>query len=113
MQEVGLSTLYAIALDYLPIQASTVPCERVFSSSAEMDTKRRNRIHPVLMEALQMVKFSLKTDRLNFTEGLITLECDMVDNVSEVDLLGALVGKDQAVGMDAIIAALGQDDEDD
>ena len=105
--------LYAITLDYLPIQASTVPCERVFSSSAEMDTKRRNRIHPVLMEALQMVKFSLKTDRLNFTEGLITLECDMVDNVSEVDLLGALVGKDQAVGMDAIIAALGQDDEDD
>ena len=59
-----------------------------------------------------MVKFSLKNDRLNFTEGLITLECDMVDNVPEVDLLEALFGKNSAVGMDAIIAALGQDDED-
>ena len=40
-------------------------------------------------------------------------ECDMVDNMSEADLLGALFGKDLAVGMDAVIAALGQDDEDD
>ena len=112
MQETGLSTLYVIVLDHLLIQASAVPCKRVFSSSAETDTKRHNRIHPVLMEALQMVKFSLKNDRLNFTEGLITLECDMVDNVPEVDLLEPLLGKDSAVGMDAIIAALGQDDED-
>jgi hypothetical protein len=36
------STLFAIALDYLPIQASTVSCKCVFSSSAEMDTKRHN-----------------------------------------------------------------------
>jgi hypothetical protein len=113
MQETGLSTLYAIALDHLPIQASAVPCERIFSSSAETDTKRRNQTHPVLMEALQMVKFSLKNDRLNFMEGLITPECDMVDSIPEVDLLGALFGKDPAAGMDAVIAALGQDDEDD
>jgi len=32
--------LYAMALDYLPIQASSVPSECVFSSSAETDTKR-------------------------------------------------------------------------
>jgi hypothetical protein len=50
-------TLYAIALDFLPIQASSVPSERVFSSSAETDTLRRNRIKPILMEALQMLKF--------------------------------------------------------
>jgi len=77
-----------------------------------MDTKRCNRIHPVLMEALQMVKFSLKNDRLNFTEGLIMPECDMIDDVPEVDLLQALLGEDSAAGMDAVIAALGQDDED-
>lgn len=58
-----------MAMDYLPIQASSVPCERVFSSSAETDTKKRNHIGPVLMEALQMLKFSLKKSRLNFTEG--------------------------------------------
>jgi hypothetical protein len=50
-------TLYDIALDYLPIQASSVPSERIFSSSAETDTLRRNRIKAVLMEALQMLKF--------------------------------------------------------
>ncbi|EDR13515.1 uncharacterized protein LACBIDRAFT_322500 [Laccaria bicolor S238N-H82] len=61
--------LYAMALDYLPIQASSVPSKRVFSSSAETDTKRRNRIHPVLMEVLQMLKFLLKQQWLNFTEG--------------------------------------------
>ena len=59
-----------------------------------------------------MVKFSLKNDRLNFTEGLITPECNMVDNMPEADLLGALLGKDPAASMDAVIAALGQDDED-
>lgn len=115
MHETGLPTFYAMALDYLPIQASAVPCERVFSSSAETDTKRRNRIHPVLMEALQMVKFSLKTERLDFTEGLITPECDMLDDGPEADLLGALLSSDQATDaepMDALIATLGQDDED-
>lgn len=61
-----------MAMDYLPIQASAVPCERVFSSSAETDTKKRNRIGPMLMEALQMVKFHLKKERLNFTSGWIT-----------------------------------------
>jgi hypothetical protein len=57
-------------MDYLPIQASAVPCERVFSSSAETDTKKRNRIKPELMEALQILKFSLKKTRLDFTSHL-------------------------------------------
>jgi hAT family C-terminal dimerisation region len=57
-------------MDYLPIQASAVPCERVFSSSAETDTKKRNRINPELMEALQVLKFALKKSRLNFTAHL-------------------------------------------
>lgn len=58
-------------MDYLPIQASAVPCERVFSSSAETDTKRRNRIGPTLMEALQMLKFQQKKKRLDFTRGWV------------------------------------------
>lgn len=61
-----------MAMDYLPIQASAVPCERVFSSSAETDTKKRNRISPRLMEALQMLKFHLKKERLHFTRGWVT-----------------------------------------
>lgn len=58
-----------MALDYLPIQGSSVPSEYVFSSSAETDTKRRNRIKPELMEALQMLKFALKAQRLDFSLG--------------------------------------------
>lgn len=52
-------TLYRMAMDILPIQASAVPCERVFSSSKETMSGRRNRINPGLMEALQMLKFSI------------------------------------------------------
>lgn len=57
-------------MDYLPIQASAVPCERVFSSSSDTDTKKRNRIRPELMEALQILKFALKKSRLDFTAHL-------------------------------------------
>jgi hypothetical protein len=65
-------TIFRGALDYLPIQASTIPSERVFSSSAETDTKKRNRINPILMESLQMLKVTFKKDRLDFTGGWIT-----------------------------------------
>ncbi|KAF8480163.1 hypothetical protein DFH94DRAFT_606944, partial [Russula ochroleuca] len=61
--------LYTIAMDYLPIQAIAVPCEHVFSSSAEMDTKQRNQILAELMKVLQMVKFHLKKEWLNFTKN--------------------------------------------
>jgi hypothetical protein len=63
-------TIFRIAMDYLPIQSSAVPCEHIFSSSAETDTKKRSRIKPELMEALQILKFALKKDRLNFTGHL-------------------------------------------
>lgn len=63
-------TLFSGILDIFPIQGSAVPCERVFSSAKETTTARRNRINANLMEALQMLKFSLKQDRgLDFTLG--------------------------------------------
>jgi hypothetical protein len=65
-------------MDYLPVQASSVPSERVFSSSAETDTKKRNRIKPELMEALQILKFALKKERLNFTSDLLVAEKDLM-----------------------------------
>lgn len=58
------------ALDYLAIQGSAVPCERVFSSAKETMTDRRNRINEDLMEMLQMVKFRLKSGvQLDFSVG--------------------------------------------
>lgn len=59
MSELTYPTFVAIAMDYLPVQASAVPSERVFSSSARTDTVEWNRIKPVLMEALQMLKYGM------------------------------------------------------
>jgi hAT family C-terminal dimerisation region len=55
-------------MDYIPVQASAVPCERVFSSSKETYTKKRNRLNPLMMEILQILKFLLKKERLDFTK---------------------------------------------
>lgn len=64
-------------MDYLPVQATSVPCERVFSSAKDTDTAKRNRISPMLMEYLQMLKFMLKKERLNFMNGWRTSEAAM------------------------------------
>ncbi|KIK31365.1 hypothetical protein PISMIDRAFT_5833 [Pisolithus microcarpus 441] len=40
--------------------------QMVFSSSAETDTKKHNWISPILMEALQMLKYHLKQEWLDF-----------------------------------------------
>jgi hypothetical protein len=95
-----------MAMDYLPIQASAVPCERIFSSSAETDTKKRNRINP-----LQMLKFHLKKERLNFTAGWIMSEKQMVDDDPDEDLLRKLLEGDYQDALDSAIRSV-NDDED-
>jgi hypothetical protein len=119
MSEAMFPTVFAIAMDYLPIQASAVPCERVFSSSSETYTKKRNRISPVLMEALQMVKFSVKKERLNFTAGWAASLWDMegamvADNGS--DELLAPVSSDttgDSHAYDAVLKAIAEHECDD
>ena len=87
-------------MDYLPIQASSVPCECVFLLAAETNTKKRNRITPALMEALQMLKFLLKKQLLNFTSSWKTSESAMLGETGvEADsqvgtMLGSLLGGD-------------------
>ena len=57
-------------MDVLPIQGSSIPCERVFSSGKETTTAQRSRISPELMEALQLLKFSFRRGCfLDFTAG--------------------------------------------
>jgi hypothetical protein len=69
-------------MDYLPIQGSAVPCERVFSSAKETMSNRRNRILYGLMEQLQMLKFSFTKGRpLNFTAG--TTEKDILSYIEQ------------------------------
>ena len=54
-------------------------CERVFSSSKETCTPRRNRVSRVLLEALQVLKYSYRSERLSFVEDLsIAKEADYI-----------------------------------
>lgn len=99
-------TLFAMAMDFLPIQATAVPCERVFSSSAETDTKRRNRISPLLMEALQMLKFTLKKNRLDFTADWITQEKDLRVDDPDDDLLRTVLDGNSQDALDRILTSI-------
>ena len=97
-------------MDYLPVQATSVPCERIFSSAKETDTAKQNRISPVLMEALQLLKFSLKKDHLNFMAGWATPEDAMrVSHKRKYGLADALFAcdaEDPDVRMDGILNEL-------
>jgi hypothetical protein len=108
-------------MDYLAIQASSVPCERVFSSAKETDTSKRNRIHPIFMEALQMLKFSLKKDRqsISFTNGWKTAKVEMRGTPkAKEDLLIPLVTGDRQATTDMLLkifddGEVESDDDDD
>lgn len=58
------------ALDILPAQASSVSSERVFSSSKETCTLRRNKIAPIFLEVLQILKYIYRQERLDFSSHL-------------------------------------------
>jgi hypothetical protein len=91
----------------MPVSVSVpyIPSERVFSSSAETDTKKRNRINLVLMEALQMLKFALKQSRLDFTKGWTMPQSMLQEQEPELgkDLLGDLLGLNLEDVVDNII----------
>ena len=102
-----------MAMDYLPVQATSVPCERVFSSAKETDTNKRNRISPILMEALQLLKFSLKKERLDFMRGWATSEAAMLGVAQPTrDLLGSLLVKEPDNVVDDILHTISSYDCD-
>jgi hypothetical protein len=51
-------TLARIALDILPCQASSVPCERLFSASKQTADLRRASLGAKRFEELQIMKFA-------------------------------------------------------
>jgi hypothetical protein len=50
-------TLRRIAIDYLACQASSVPCEHIFSAGGEVASNRRAQLGDVRFEKLVMMKF--------------------------------------------------------
>ncbi|KAF4611154.1 hypothetical protein D9613_006646 [Agrocybe pediades] len=71
-------TLYRVVLDILPGQASSVACERVFSSSKETITLRRSLLSPQLVEILQFLKYTYCQERLDLMKGLISSEEELL-----------------------------------
>ena len=49
-------TLARIALDVLPSQASSVPCERLFSGTKQVTTDRRASLGPIVFEEVMITK---------------------------------------------------------
>jgi hAT family C-terminal dimerisation region len=83
-------------MDIIPIQASSVPCERVFSSGKQTMAPRRGRLSAKVMEALQLLKFSIRKGRpLKFTEGMSWSE-----ELKEFEMLATIapVGDAEAYG---------------
>lgn len=100
-------------MDYLPIQASSVPCERAFSSASETDTRRRNRIRPELMEMIQMLKNMYTRSDFDMMVDQMTTGIAMHSNITVEDddyLLRYPEDTDQ--WGDAIVAVLREDDPD-
>ena len=90
-------------MDYLPIQAMSVPCERVFSSAKETDTAKCNCISPVLMEAIQLLKFMLKKQRLDFVKGWVAPEEDTKEESKRDCDLGVLFTDKSGTAMDNML----------
>ncbi|KIJ89925.1 hypothetical protein K443DRAFT_15682 [Laccaria amethystina LaAM-08-1] len=79
-------TWTSIARNYLPIMASSVSSERAFSSAGITISKRRNRLKPDIVEALQCLKCMYKND-LIFRDVLLSSKVEKeLDEVEILDL---------------------------
>lgn len=90
-------------MDTLPAQGSAVSCERVFSSAKRTVTDERNRLLPLSVEVRQILKFSLKNERLSFSArwGISRLEASAATISQELE--EALRSRDLKV-IDELIA---------
>lgn len=99
--------LFRIALDVLPVQASSVSSERVFSSSKETCTKRRNRLSPVLVEALQHLKFLFRQQDLAFEEEMPDPDAQPEPEIDEGWIDRDKVAQAMMNGDDSFLSSLG------
>ena len=82
----------------LPIMASSVSSERAFSSTGITITKRRNRLKPDIVEALQFLKCLYHHDLLFREEASTQFEMEESDQPRAVaENVGDLEGWDRIV----------------
>jgi len=92
-------------IDYLSIQATSIPYKHIFLSAKETDTVKRNWISLVPMQSLQLLKFLLKKECLNFTHGWSTSEVAM-SILMACHNLGSLTGDNPEAVLDNMLKEL-------
>jgi hAT family C-terminal dimerisation region len=74
-------TLTHIALDVLPVAASSVPCERLLSGGQQIATDCRTRLGSDRFEQLQILKFGWRKSIVDFA----LLNANVVEEVNAED----------------------------
>jgi hAT family C-terminal dimerisation region len=95
----------------LPIMASSVSSERAFSSAGITITKRRNRLKPDIVEALQFLKCTYHRDLLFREEPSTQFEVDESGLGDVEDFVENGLGETRKAGWDTMVEDL-VDDED-
>ena len=91
----------AIAHDFLSIMATSVSCERAFSSAGITISKQRNRLKGDIVEALQCLKCFIKHDLLFCKDPMVTSEMQSMDST----LVGQ-AGEEPGGGWDELVEDL-------
>jgi hypothetical protein len=73
----------SLARDYLAVMSSSVFSERAFSSAGITISKRRNRLKPDIVEALQVLKCMIRRDLIFRKAALVDDEGDSDDEGEE------------------------------
>jgi hypothetical protein len=66
-------------LDFLPCQASSVACERLFSAGGEIATKRRAQLGAERFEELQLMKFAWR----NKIDDIASYNSEQVEEIDD------------------------------
>ena len=93
-------TLAKIALNVLPAQASSVPCERLFSARKEIAVARRSQLGAYLFEQLQMLKFTWRKGLLDHvawnSDEVKVFDLDEYKELLKADVEAAELGWDDS-----------------
>lgn len=88
-------TLARIALDVLPAQASSVPCERLFSSAKLVASNLRARLGSERFEEIQLLKWHWRSNTIDLAAINTEAETRCLDDASELLLADELAGMDE------------------
>ena len=85
------------------MQASSVPCECIFSSSKETDTLQQSQLSPEMMEMLQMLKFQFRSEQLDLNNNWVSLEGDLSVMDISPEVVEGMISEQRITDLDELI----------